>query len=109
MAADYTGNPIRMDTADDAIPNPLWVQQILWVGTEAAAFTAQDQLTLTINGTVCNYRHDVVTADPGSPVVALSVGPFAKPVYCETLVVTLIEGGAVEVWFESHPPDGVTP
>jgi hypothetical protein len=103
MAADYTGNPVRMDTDADAISN-IWVQQILWVGTEAAPFTAQDQLTLTINGTTCNYRHDVVTADPGSPACTLSIGPFASPVWVDTLTVTLIEGGAVEVWLALHPP-----
>ena len=108
MAADLTNNPLRMDTDNDTISD-IWVQQILWVGTEAAALVAQDQLTLTINGTVCNYRHDTVAADPGSPACTLSIGPFAHPVYVDTLTVTLIEGGAVEVWLATHPPESITP
>jgi hypothetical protein len=107
MAADYTNNPIRMDTDADTVSN-IWVQQILWVSTEAAGIVVSDQLTLTINGTVCNYRVETVDATSVPPCV-LSIGPFAKPVYVDTLTVTLIEGGAVEVWIESHPPESITP
>lgn len=107
MSADYTGNPIRMDSNADAISNA-WVQQILWVSTEAAGIVVSDQLTLTINGTTCNYRVETVDAT-SMPPVALSIGPFSSPVYCSTLVVTLIEGGAVEVWLQTHPPESVTP
>jgi len=107
MAADYSGNPIRMDTDADTISN-IWVQQILWVSTEAAGITVSDQLTLTINGTTCNYRVETVDAVSVPPCV-LSIGPFASPVWVDTLTVTLIEGGAVEVWLAMHPPRSSTP
>lgn len=106
MAADYSGNPVVMDTDDDSI-SAVWVQQILWVNCEAAKLTTDDQLTLTINGTAVNMN--ALTANAGAGAVIAQMGPFAKPVYVETLTVTLIEGGQVVVWLESHPPTSVVP
>ncbi len=108
MAADYSGNPIRMDTNADAIPAGCWVQQITWTNVDGAtAIVAEDRLQLTINGTLIEAAVDDPTT--GQQAVMASFGPFAQPIYCETLVVTLIEGGQVQVWIAPNPPESVTP
>jgi hypothetical protein len=107
MAADYSGNPIRMDTAADAVSN-VWVQALYWVNDPDAPLANDDDLVIVFNGTVLKYQ-------TGSNILyltdarAASVGPFSNPVYCETLTITTIDGGAVHVWLATHPPESITP
>ncbi len=107
MAADYTGNPVRMDTNADAVSG-IWVQQIVWANVDGATrIAAEDRLVLVVNGTTIEFSCDDPTTGVGG--VVASVGPFAHPVYVDTLTVTLIEGGQLQVWLKSSPPESITP
>ena len=105
MAADYTGNPIRMDTDNDAIPSPLDVVLIQWVNTAGAEIAVDDDLVLTVNGTAINFRIDAVLNMSGAVCASIPLGGIR----INTLVVTTIDGGEVHVWYQGHPPESVVP
>ncbi len=105
MASDLTNNPLRMDADDDTI-DKVTVQQIIWSNTAADEIADNDDLIIVVNGTTLNFRCDLKTAMAGA--VCVSMGPWAKPVYCSDVTITTIDSGELQIWLAPTPPESIT-
>jgi len=110
MANAIRSNPLRVDTAATVIAansasaaQPCAVQLIQWCddhGAAGGAIAAEDDLTMTINGTTVQLQvGTVIVASQASTQSALLwEAVLNPPVLIDSLAVGTIDGGTVYIW-----------
>lgn len=99
MANQVTANPWVLDTAMAAAETTLrTIKLIQWVDT-TAEIVDDDDLAFTLNGATVAVKFHEETNVGSNPVVAYQAGPFHPPLKAAEFQLTVIDGGALIVWF----------
>jgi len=96
MANVLTSNPIYIDTAAGSTITNKRVVLIQWQD-EAGDLADDEDLSLTINGVTFAMKNKLAT-DVGQQPIIIWEAAFSVPIFIDTMVVNVIDDGAVLVW-----------